>query len=230
MAESGNGDGEADGDGELDREYIEEILNDLNTNVIKVNEHGQRANSIVEGMLAHSREDAGQVESVDINSMVREYAKLAYHGMRGTDSSFNCDMIYQIDKDAGEVEAIGRDMSRVFLNIITNACHATQARGRKEDSSYMGTVTISTEGRDNDVLVSVRDNGTGIPDEIVSRIFDPFFTTKSGTQGTGLGLSISHEIVQEHGGRIEVETEPGEFTEFRITLPRKSYSPVSAAS
>ena len=230
LAESGNGDGEADGDGELDREYIEEILNDLNTNVIKVNEHGQRANSIVEGMLAHSRDDAGQVESVDINSMVREYAKLAYHGMRGTDSSFNCDMIYQIDKDAGEVEAIGRDMSRVFLNIITNACHATQARGRKEDSSYMGTVTISTEGRDNEVLVSVRDNGTGIPDEIVSRIFDPFFTTKSGTQGTGLGLSISHEIVQEHGGRIEVETEPGEFTEFRITLPRKSYSPVSAAS
>jgi len=227
LAEPGNG----DGDGEIDREYIEEILNDLNTNVVKVNEHGQRANSIVEGMLAHSRDDAGQVESVDINAMVHEYAKLAYHGMRGTDSSFNCDMIYQIDKEAGEVEAIGRDLSRVFLNVITNACHATQARGRKEeDSAYMPTVTISTEGRDKDVLITVRDNGTGIPDEIVSRIFDPFFTTKSGTQGTGLGLSISHEIVQEHGGRIEVETEPGEFTEFRIMLPRKSYDAVAAAS
>ena len=226
LAESGNG----DGDGELDREYIEEILNDLNTNVIKVNEHGQRANSIVDGMLAHSRDDAGQVESVNVNAMVQEYARLAYHGMRGTDSSFNCDMIYRIDKDTGTIEGIGRDLSRVFLNVITNACHATQARGRKEQDTYMPTVTISTEGRKGDVLVTVRDNGTGIPDEIVSRIFDPFFTTKSGTQGTGLGLSISHEIVQEHGGRIEVETEPGEFTEFRITLPRKSYDPVSAAS
>jgi len=228
LGESGNGDG--DGDGEIDREYVEEILNDLNTNVVKVNEHGQRANSIVEGMLAHSRDDAGQVESVDINAMVLEYAKLAYHGMRGTDSSFNCDMVYQIDKDAGNVEAIGRDLSRVFLNVITNACHATQARGRKEeDASYMPTVAISTEGRERDVMITVRDNGTGIPDEIVSRIFDPFFTTKSGTQGTGLGLSISHEIIQEHGGRIEVETEPGEFTEFRITLPRKSYDAVPAA-
>ncbi len=231
LAESGNGDGDGDGDGEIDREYIEEILNDLNTNVVKVNEHGQRANSIVEGMLAHSRDDAGQVESVDINAMVQEYAKLAYHGMRGTDSSFNCDMIYQIDRDAGSVEAIGRDLSRVFLNVITNACHATQARGRKEeDTSYMPTVAISTEGREKNVLITIRDNGTGIPDEIVSRIFDPFFTTKSGTQGTGLGLSISHEIIQEHGGRIEVETEPGEFTEFRITLPRKSYDAVTAAS
>ena len=229
LAEPGNGDG--DGDGELDREYIEEILSDLNTNVIKVNEHGERANRIVEGMLAHSRDEAGQVEPIDVNQMIQEYAKLAYHGIRGTDSTFNVDMVYQIDKNAGKVEAIGRDLSRVFLNVITNACHATQARGRKEDgSSYMPTVTIGTEGRERDVLVTVRDNGTGIPDEIVSKIFDPFFTTKSGTQGTGLGLSISHEIVQEHGGRIEVETEPGEFTEFRITLPRKSYNPVTAVS
>ena len=118
----------------------------------------------------------------------------------------------------------GRDLSRVFLNVITNACHATQARERKEqDANYMPTVTITTEGREKNVVVTVRDNGTGIPDEIVSRIFDPFFTTKSGTQGTGLGLSISHEIIQEHGGKIEVETEPGEFTEFRITLPRDHY-------
>ena len=218
------------GNGDLDQEYVDEILGDLNTNVVKVNEHGQRANRIVEGMLAHSRDEAGEVESIDMNLMVQEYAKLAYHGIRGTDSSFNVDMVYQIDKDAGNVDGIARDLSRVFLNIITNACHATQARGRKEDESYLPAVTISTEGREHDVLVTVRDNGTGIPDEIVSRIFDPFFTTKSGTQGTGLGLSISHEIVQEHGGKIEVTTEMGEFTEFRITLPRKSYDPVTAAS
>ena len=218
------------GDGEVDQEYLNEILGDLNTNVVKVNEHGQRANRIVEGMLAHSRDEAGEVESIDINLMVQEYAKLAYHGIRGTDSTFNVDMIHQYDKDAGNVDAIARDLSRVFLNIITNACHATQARGRNEDGSYHPMVTIGTEGRERDVRITVRDNGTGMPDEVVRKIFDPFFTTKSGTQGTGLGLSISHEIVQEHGGKIEVETEEGEGTEFRITLPRKGYEPVTAAS
>ena len=218
------------GEGELDKEYVEEILGDLNTNVVKVNEHGQRANRIVEGMLAHSRDEAGEVESIDINLMVQEYAKLAYHGIRGTDSTFNVDMIHQYDKDAGAVDGIARDLSRVFLNIITNACHATQARGRKEDETYLPQVTVSTDGREQDVRITIRDNGTGMPDEVLRKIFDPFFTTKSGTQGTGLGLSISHEIIQEHGGKIEVDTKEGEGTEFRITLPRKSYEPVTAAS
>ena len=220
----------ANGDGEVDQEYLDEILGDLNTNVIKVNEHGQRANRIVEGMLAHSRDEAGEVESIDINLMVQEYAKLAYHGIRGTDSTFNVDMIHQYDKDAGTVDGIARDLSRVFLNIITNACHATQARGRKEDDTFLPQVTVGTDGREQDVRVTVRDNGTGMPDEILRKIFDPFFTTKSGTQGTGLGLSISHEIIQEHGGKIEVDTKEGEGAEFRITLPRKSYEPVTAAS
>ncbi|MCY3809406.1 MAG: ATP-binding protein [Gemmatimonadetes bacterium] len=210
-----------DGGEEPDQEYIGEILADLRMNLTKVNEHGQRANSIVDGMLAHSRDEAGHVESVDINSLVREYARLAYHGMRGTDSSFNCDMIYQIDQDAGRIDAVTSDLSRVFLNVITNACHATQARAANEDDSYMPAVTITTEGGEDEVTVSVRDNGTGIPEEILGRIFDPFFTTKPGTTGTGLGLSISHEIVQEHGGSFEVDTEPGSFTEFRITIPRK---------
>ncbi len=218
------------GDGEIDQEYLDEILGDLNTNVVKVNEHGQRANRIVEGMLAHSRDEAGEVEPIDINLMVQEYAKLAYHGIRGTDSTFNVDMIHQYDKDAGSVEGIARDLSRVFLNIITNACHATQARGRKEDEGYLPSVTVGTDGHEKKVTVTVRDNGTGMPDEILKKIFDPFFTTKSGTQGTGLGLSISHEIIQEHGGKIEVETEDGEGTEFRITLPRKGYEPVTAGA
>ena len=197
------------GDGEVDQEYLDEILGDLNTNVVKVNEHGQRANRIVEGMLAHSRDEAGEVESIDINLMVQEYAKLAYHGIRGTDSTFNVDMVHQYDKDAGTVDGIARDLSRVFLNIITNACHATQARGRKEDDTFQPQVTVSTDGREQDVCVTIRDNGTGMPDEVLRKIFDPFFTTKSGTQGTGLGLSISHEIIQEHGGKIEVKTEVG---------------------
>ena len=223
-------DGDGNGDGKMDREFIAEVLDDLNTNVVKVNEHGMRANRIVEGMLAHSREAAGNPESVDINLMVQEYAKLAYHGIRGTDSSFNVDMIYEFDSRGGEVEAIARDLSRVFLNIVTNACHATNARRSKSDNTYLPTITIRTEGRENEVCVTIRDNGTGIPEEIVSKIFDPFFTTKSGTEGTGLGLSISHEIVQEHGGKIEVDTEMGEFTEFKITLPRKSYASSAAAS
>ncbi len=219
---------EDNGDGELDREFIGEILDDLDTNVIKVNEHGSRANRIVEGMLAHSRDEAGEVESLEVNVMVQEYAKLAYHGIRGTDSSFNVDMVYEFDSNAGEVEAIARDLSRVFLNIVTNACHATHARRIEGgDPAYLPAVTVRTEGREKEVCIGVHDNGTGIPKNVLDRIFDPFFTTKSGTQGTGLGLSISHEIVQEHGGRIEVDTVPGEFTEFKITLPRKTYASVS---
>ena len=214
-----------DGNGELDTEFISELLDDLNTNVVKVNEHGQRANSIVDGMLAHSRDDSGDAEPVDINAMVDEYTRLAYHGMRGVDSTFNVDMIKEFDPNAGKVEAIARDLSRVFLNVVTNACHATNARRKKEeDSDYLPTVRVKTQGDERIVRVTVRDNGTGIPDEILGKIFDPFFTTKSGTGGTGLGLSISHEIIEEHGGRMEVETELGEFTEFVISIPRSFHA------
>ena len=213
--------GEGEGDGGMDRELVEEILGDLNGNVVKVKEHGERANRIVEGMLAHSRDEAGQVESVEINLMLDEYAKLAYHGLRGTDSTFNVNLVQEFDPAAGEVEAVSRDLSRVFLNVVTNACHATIARGEEAEDSYEPTVWLKTEGSEAGVRVSIRDNGTGIPDHVVDRIFDPFFTTKSGTQGTGLGLSISHEIVREHGGEFQVETEVGEFTEFTIVLPRK---------
>ena len=217
-------DGGEGGDGELDREFVDELLDDLNTNVVKVNEHGQRANSIVEGMLAHSREEAGQAEAVDINAMVDEYTKLAYHGMRGVDSTFNVDLVKEFDPNAGTIQAIARDISRVFLNVITNACHATHARRLKEeDPGYLPSVRIRTEAKNGTVRVSIRDNGTGIPEDILGRIFDPFFTTKAGTGGTGLGLSISHEIVEEHGGKMEVDTKLGEFTEFVITIPRQGH-------
>ena len=216
--------GEGDGEGGMDEELVEEILGDLSGNVVKVKEHGERANRIVEGMLAHSRNEAGQVESVDVNLLLDEYAKLAYHGLRGTDSTFNINLVKEFDDAAGEVEAVSRDLSRVFLNVVTNACHATIARGKEAEGSYEPTVWLRTEGSETSVSVSIRDNGTGIPDHIVDKIFDPFFTTKSGTQGTGLGLSISHEIVREHGGEFQVETEVGEYTEFRIVLARKGFS------
>ena len=219
-----------EGEGGVDQELIEEILDDLGGNSAKVKEHGERANRIVEGMLAHSRNEAGQVESADINQLLDEYAKLAYHGLRGTDSTFNVNLVQEFDETAGKVEAVTRDLSRVFLNVVTNACHATAARAGESDGSYKPTVWLRTEGSEDGVRVTIRDNGTGIPSEIVDRIFDPFFTTKSGTQGTGLGLSISHEIVREHGGEFQVETEVGEFTEFRILLPRKGLLSGSHAS
>ncbi len=212
---------EAQGNGEIDEEYVDEILGDLDLNVRKVNEHGERANRIVEGMLAHSRDEAGQVEPVDLNQMLEEYTKLAYHGLRGADSSFNVTIEKDLDPEAGQVEAIARDLSRVFLNVVTNACHATNTRQTQlNDRNYFPIVAIESEGGPDSVIVRVRDNGTGIPGDIVGKIFDPFFTTKAGTGGTGLGLSISHEIILEHGGKIEVDSEPGR-TEFMIKLPRR---------
>lgn len=221
--ESGNGDGAgplaAAGDEEL-TEIVDEILGDLQLNISKVKEHGDRANRIVDGMLAHSRDEAGQIESIDINLLVEEYTKLAYHGMRGTDATFNVTITRELDPDAGRVDGIARDLSRVVLNIVTNACQATQMRGKAEGRGYSPTLFVSTEGQGDTVCIKVRDNGTGMPESVVRKIFDPFFTTKSGTQGTGLGLSISHEIVREHEGQLAVETEEGEFTEFTIILPR----------
>ncbi|MDE0075791.1 MAG: ATP-binding protein [Gammaproteobacteria bacterium] len=221
--ESGNGDGAgplaAAGDEEL-TEIVDEILGDLQLNISKVKEHGDRANRIVDGMLAHSRDEAGQIESIDINLLVEEYTKLAYHGMRGTDATFNVTITRELDPEAGRVDGIARDLSRVILNIVTNACQATQMRGKAEGRGYSPTLLVSTEGRGDTVCIKVRDNGTGMPESVVRKIFDPFFTTKSGTQGTGLGLSISHEIVREHEGQLAVETEEGEFTEFTIILPR----------
>ena len=221
--QSSNGDGAgplaAAGDEELS-EIVDEILGDLQLNISKVKEHGDRANRIVDGMLAHSRDEAGQIESIDINLLVEEYTKLAYHGMRGTDATFNVTINRELDPDAGRVDGIARDLSRVILNIVTNACQATQMRGRAEGRGYSPTLLVSTEGRGDTVCIKVRDNGTGMPESVVRKIFDPFFTTKSGTQGTGLGLSISHEIVREHEGQLAVDTEEGEFTEFTIILPR----------
>lgn len=221
--ESGNGDGAgalAAADDEELGEIVDEILGDLQLNISKVKEHGDRANRIVDGMLAHSRDEAGQIESIDINLLVDEYTKLAYHGMRGTDATFNVTITREFDPDAGRVEGIARDLSRVVLNIVTNACQATQMRRGEDGRGYSPTLLVATAGQPDAVRIRIRDNGTGIPDSIVRKIFDPFFTTKSGTQGTGLGLSICHEIVREHEGQLLVDTEDGEYTEFTIILPR----------
>ena len=155
---------------------MDEILGDLRLNIAKVKEHGDRANRIVDGMLAHSRDEAGQIESINVNLLVEEYTKLAYHGMRGTDSTFNVTITRDFDPEAGRVQGIARDLSRVILNIVTNACQATQSRGRQEGRGYSPTLLVATEGRGDTVCIKVRDNGTGIPESVVRKIFDPFFT------------------------------------------------------
>jgi signal transduction histidine kinase/ligand-binding sensor domain-containing protein len=198
------------------------LLDDLTVNAKKINEHGRRADGIVRSMLQHSRGQAGEHQPTDINAMLDEYVNLAYHGMRAQDASFNVTIERQFDAGAGMVDAVPQDISRVFLNILNNACYAANDKARKAGAGFAPTLIVRTVNRGDAVEVRIRDNGMGIPADVRDRIFNPFFTTKPTGQGTGLGLSISHDIiVQEHGGQLEVETEPGEFTEFVVRLPRQ---------
>jgi signal transduction histidine kinase/ligand-binding sensor domain-containing protein len=198
------------------------LLDDLTSNAKKINEHGRRADAIVRSMLQHSRGQAGEHQPTDINAMLDEYVNLAYHGMRAQDASFNVTIEREFDAGAGMVDAVPQDISRVFLNILNNACYAANEKARKAGAGFAPTLIVRTVNLGDAVEVRIRDNGMGIPADVRDSIFNPFFTTKPTGQGTGLGLSISHDIiVQEHGGQLEVETEPGEFTEFVVRLPRQ---------
>jgi signal transduction histidine kinase/ligand-binding sensor domain-containing protein len=211
--------------GEETFELLTALAEDLVRNARKINEHGRRADSIVKGMLLHSRGQTGDWQQTDLNALLEEYVNLSYHGMRAQDSSFNVTIERDYGSDVGIVRAVPQDLSRVFLNIVNNACYAANDKKRRLDAAGQGngfapTLRVSTR-RDGDVVeVRIRDNGDGIPPEIRDRIFNPFFTTKPTGQGTGLGLSISHDIVvQQHDGTLDVETQPGAFTEFIIRLP-----------
>ena len=154
--------------------------------------------------------------------MLEEYVNLTYHGMRAQDSSFNVTIERDFASDVGKVEAIPQDLSRVFLNLLNNACYAVNERAKKNGAGFVPTLRVSSVNLGDAVEIRIRDNGMGIPPEVRDKIFNPFFTTKPTGQGTGLGLSISHDIVvQQHGGQLEVETEPGEYTEFVVRLPRQ---------
>jgi signal transduction histidine kinase/ligand-binding sensor domain-containing protein len=209
------------------REYenLVDLAADLTMNARKINEHGRRADSIIRGMLLHSRGHSGDRQQTDINAVLEEYVNLSYHGMRAQDSSFNVTIERNYDPTVGSIVAVPQDISRVFLNIVNNACYATHERKRKADENgdrgYVPTLSVTTRSLGEMVEVRIRDNGSGIPPEIRDRIFNPFFTTKPTGQGTGLGLSISHDIVvQRHQGQLEVESEAGRFTEFILRLPR----------
>ena len=215
-------------------EYDEanKIVNDVIQNLEKITHHGKRADGIVKGMLQHSRKRTAEKEPTDINKLVDEYLRLAYHGLRAKDKSFNVTLETDFDDSVALVNVIPQDMGRVVLNLITNAFYAVNekksafAKAGKENN-YEPTVWITTrnnqpqEGRrDGAIQIYVRDNGIGIPTNVLNKIFQPFFTTKPTGQGTGLGLSMSYDIIKAHGGELNVETEEGKGTNFTITLPK----------
>jgi two-component system, NtrC family, sensor kinase len=209
------------------RTEITEIADTLQGNLDKVVQHGKRADAIVKNMLLHSREGSGEHRLVDINALVEEGLNLAYHGARAEKQGFNIKLEKSFDPNAGEADVFPQDITRVLLNLISNGFHAaTKRRAETNGGDYEPTLAAATKNRGDRVEITIRDNGTGIPADVKERMFNPFFTTKPAGEGTGLGLSISHDIVvKQHGGSIEVETQPGEFTEIKIVLPRAGALP-----
>jgi signal transduction histidine kinase len=208
------------------RKEINEITGMLRGNLDKVVEHGKRADSIVKNMLLHSREGSGEHRAVDINALVEESLNLAYHGKRAETQGFNVTLERSLDPAAGEADVFPQDITRVLLNLISNGFYAASRRKAQTGDGFEPVLAASTKGLGDRVEIRIRDNGTGIPPEVREKMFNPFFTTKPAGEGTGLGLSISHDIVvKQHAGSIEVDSEPGAFTEIRIILPRKGAFP-----
>ncbi|HEX5669835.1 MAG TPA: ATP-binding protein, partial [Chitinophagaceae bacterium] len=213
-----------------DLEDAEEILKILAENSDKILQHGKRADAIVKGMLQHTRTSAGAKELTDINALCDEYLRLAYHGLRAKDSAFNATMKTDLDKNAGKVNIIPQDMGRVLLNLVNNAFYAVDEKKKQIGEGYEPEVIITTQKVNasenspirqsaNSLIISVRDNGNGIPENIRNKIFQPFFTTKPTGQGTGLGLSLSYDIIKAHDGTMNIINAPGGGAEFIVTLP-----------
>ena len=204
------------------RSEITELMDTLRGNLAKVVQHGKRADAIVKNMLLHSRQGAQEHRPVDINAVVEESLNLAYHGARAEKQGFNITLERSFDPAAGEVDVFPQEITRVLLNLISNGFYAaTKRHAEANGGGYEPTLSAATKNLGDSVEIRIRDNGTGIAPEVKAKLFSPFFTTKPVGEGTGLGLSISHDIiVKQHGGSIEVDTQPGEFTEFRIVLPR----------
>ena len=201
-------------------EAVGPLLDDLRDNCRRILEHGRRADGIVKSMLLHSRGGASDRGQVVINLFVEEYVNLAFHGARANDSDFQVEVVRDLDPDAGEVSLVPQEFGRVLINLLTNAFHAVVERSRVAGGGYQGQVAVRTRRDGDHVTIEVADNGTGIPDEVKAKIFEPFFTTKPAGQGTGLGLSLAHDIVTAmHGGRMWVESAPGEGTSFFVALP-----------
>ena len=215
----------ADLDGKQ-RAEIGEITDTLRGNLDKIVQHGKRADAIVKNMLLHSRHGSGEHRPVDINAVVEESLNLAYHGARAEKQGFNITLQRSFDPAAGEVDLFPQEITRVLLNLMSNGFYAAEKRKAEvKGGGYEPILAVATKNLGDSIEIRIRDNGTGVSPEVKEKMFDPFFTTKPAGEGTGLGLSLSYDIiVKQHGGSIEVETEPGEYTEFRIILPRSAAS------
>ncbi|GAA3958395.1 sensor histidine kinase [Mucilaginibacter dorajii] len=207
------------------KEEADEIINDITQNLTKINQHGKRADSIVKGMLQHSRSTTGKKEPTDINALADEYLRLSYHGLRAKDKMFNSGMKTIFDDSIGKIEAIPQDLGRVLLNLFNNSFYSVAEKKKLNIAGYEPMLTVvtkkikTTQGTPA-VEITVTDNGTGIPQKVLDKIYQPFFTTKPTGQGTGLGLSMSYDIITKgHGGDLKVETAEGEFARFIITIP-----------
>ena len=205
-----------------DPELEAELLGDLKQNLQKITHHGGRASAIVKGMLEHSRTGTGEKQHTNLNALAEEYLKIAYHGLRAKDKDFNATLVTDFDAELGRVDVMPQEMGRVLLNLYNNAFYAVQQKQRQTGNGYQPTVSVSTRQQQNGhVEIRVGDNGTGIPESARAKIFQPFFTTKPTGQGTGLGLSLAYHIITKgHGGKLQVETEEGEGTEFIIQRPK----------
>jgi two-component system, NtrC family, sensor kinase len=202
-----------------DESLENDILNDIKQNLEKITHHGKRADAIVKGMLQHSRSSSNKKEPTDINKLADEYLRLAYHGLRAKDKSFNATLKTDYDESIANINIIPQDIGRVILNLITNAFYAVDEKKKQNPAGYEPTVSVSTNKLNGKIEITVQDNGNGIPQKVLDKIFQPFFTTKPTGQGTGLGLSLSYDIIKAHAGEMKVETKEGEFAAFVITLP-----------
>ena len=202
----------------------------MTDNLGRIRQHGDRANRIVRDMLQMGR-GSGEARATDINDLLEEHARLAFHSARATNADFQLDIKEELDEEVGELDVVPQDLARVFLNMVSNACYATNEKRNAPEtaSDYVPTLWISSQRTPDQVEVRIRDNGKGIPPDVVDKIFNPFFTTKPTDQGTGLGLALSNDIVREHGGTIKVHSEPGEFTEMTIELPAVRPSALQSA-
>jgi len=202
---------------------IDELLDDVAENLKKVHHHGTRADNIVKSMLMHSRGGTGKLEPTDLNTLIREYVNLAFHGMRASKSAINVSIDLNLDETIGEVSLNIENFSRVILNLCKNAFDAMRSKSLStENEEYQPVLSIRTSKDKTQVVhLEIEDNGLGVPEAIKEKLFQPFFTTKRGTEGTGLGLSITHDIISKHNGSIEVSSEENQFTCFHIYLPQK---------
>jgi len=198
---------------------VEQVMDSLKNNLLKINHHGKRADAIVKGMLQHSRASTGQLEPTNINTLAEEYFRLSYHGLRARDKSFNSAMESHFDENTGKINIVPQDLGRVLLNIFNNAFYAVFEKKKLRGETYSPLVTLSTRKEPDRVKIMIRDNGVGIPPQIIDKIFQPFFTTKSPGHGTGLGLSLSYDMIKNMGGKIQVTSIENEETLFIIELP-----------